>query len=54
VDFDFVTYLTKIGESFVHLKKLILQGLKQLEIEADSMEDFLQSVAENCKQLQVI
>ena len=35
------------------LKVLVLQGLKQIEIDAEAMEDFLQSLSEKSTQLEV-
>jgi hypothetical protein len=37
----------------VALKVLVLQGLKQIEIDAEAMEDFLQSLLEKSTQLEV-
>ena len=53
VDFNFESCLEKIGNSFVALKVLVLQGLKQIEIDAEAMEDFLQSLSEKSTQLEV-
>ncbi len=53
VDFEFEPILNTIA-TFSDMKVLKMPGLKQIEIETESMLEFLQVMQNNCSKLQVI
>ena len=53
IDFDFESSLLELGLRMTRLQKLVLPGLKQVDIEDDVIEEFITLLSENCKQLQV-
>jgi len=53
IDFEFKHFLIAISQTFTGLKTLVLQGLRQIDIDEKTMENFLHSVSKNMSQLLV-